>query len=94
MKLLTDQLADLLDQLNFPWVHVLGYSMGGRIALAFTIAHLQKVQSCIIESAQPGLPSEVERIKRCQADELLAEKIENEGMDAFIETQYVSIGIE
>ncbi len=63
---------------------VLGYSMGGRLALYFALAYPHLVRRLILESASPGLESEKERQIRCAADEALADKIEQDGLTAFI----------
>ena len=59
--------------------------MGGRIALAYTIKYPERVTSLILESASPGLKTEQERIERREADELLAKKINSEGIPSFVE---------
>ncbi|KAA0543156.1 2-succinyl-6-hydroxy-2,4-cyclohexadiene-1-carboxylate synthase [Bacillus sp. BGMRC 2118] len=75
----------LLEELNLTKVHLLGYSMGGRVALAFTCIYPEIVQSLVLESSSPGLQDEVDREKRFFADEKLAAKIEEEGLEAFID---------
>ncbi len=61
---------------------LLGYSMGGRIALYTAFSGF--FQSLILESASPGLEGEREREERCQADEVLADRIEREGIQNFV----------
>lgn len=78
-------LAGLLDQLALPTVNVLGYSMGGRAALHFAAAYPERVRALILESASPGLAAEAERQARSQADEALAERLERDGLEAFID---------
>jgi 2-succinyl-6-hydroxy-2,4-cyclohexadiene-1-carboxylate synthase len=65
-----------------PW---LGYSMGGRIALAGAVLRSERVASIVLESASPGLADARERAARRAQDELLAERIEREGVDAWVE---------
>lgn len=62
---------------------LLGYSMGGRIAL-YT-AFFASFRALILESASPGLATEIERQQRRASDEALAESIECEGIRAFVE---------
>lgn len=62
---------------------LLGYSMGGRIAL-FT-AFSGYFRALILESASPGLEDPAEREQRCTSDEALAASIEREGVPSFIE---------
>lgn len=73
-------LFQLLGWNNFTLV---GYSMGGRLALAY--ADKYGVDKLILESSSPGLANEVDRVKRKYADELLAERILNEGISAFVD---------
>ncbi|MBO1914528.1 alpha/beta fold hydrolase, partial [Microvirga sp. 3-52] len=62
-----------------------GYSMGGRIALSYTINHPKRVASLILESSTPGLETERERIERMNKDKILAQKICSEGILSFVE---------
>lgn len=62
---------------------LLGYSMGGRIALATALSGF--FRALILESASPGLATSAERVQRQHSDEQLAERIEREGIAAFIE---------
>lgn len=64
---------------------LLGYSMGGRIALSYALTYQQQVENLILESASPGLLQESERAVRKQADDTLADFIEQKGIDAFVE---------
>ena len=62
---------------------VLGYSMGGRIALYTTFSGF--FRALILESASPGLADPLERIQRRNSDEQLADRIERDGIEAFVE---------
>jgi 2-succinyl-6-hydroxy-2,4-cyclohexadiene-1-carboxylate synthase len=77
-------LHDLLEHLSISKVHLLGYSMGGRVALAFSILYPSKVASLILESSSPGLMHEEEKSTRIKADEALAAYITNNGITAFV----------
>ena len=57
-------LEELLVRLKLQRVHWLGYSMGGRIALAAAIALPERTASLTLESASPGLASAEERAAR------------------------------
>ncbi|WP_060788441.1 2-succinyl-6-hydroxy-2,4-cyclohexadiene-1-carboxylate synthase [Geobacillus zalihae] len=78
-------LAALLDEWGVEQVNVLGYSMGGRLALAFAVWHPHRVRRLVLESSSPGLKTEEERRARREADEALARKIETEGVRAFVD---------
>ena len=78
-------LAGVLDRLGVARAHVLGYSLGGRIALGFALARPERVGALVLESAAPGLVDPVERAARVAADEVLADAIERDGISAFVE---------
>ncbi len=61
---------------------LLGYSMGGRIALYSALSGY--FRALVLESASPGLRTEQERAERHTSDNALAERIEREGVEAFI----------
>lgn len=85
MERCVDDLGRLVELLGFTRVHWLGYSMGGRIALGAVIAMPQRTASVILESASPGLATSAERADRVRADEALAERIEREGIQRFVD---------
>lgn len=62
---------------------LVGYSMGGRIALYTALSGYFK--ALLLESASPGLPSEEEREQRRRSDEALANCIEDYGIEAFVD---------
>ncbi|WAH38793.1 2-succinyl-6-hydroxy-2,4-cyclohexadiene-1-carboxylate synthase [Alicyclobacillus dauci] len=81
---LRDVLA-ILDTLEVKQTHVLGYSMGGRIALAFALTYPERVHRLVLEGASPGLRTDDGRTSRRASDEQLAQFIETEGVQAFVE---------
>ncbi|MFN8503835.1 2-succinyl-6-hydroxy-2,4-cyclohexadiene-1-carboxylate synthase [Kouleothrix sp.] len=83
-RCVADLLA-LLDKLNIARATVLGYSMGGRVALQLAAAAPQRVEALVLESASPGLASADERAARAAADDALADTIEREGLAAFVD---------
>jgi 2-succinyl-6-hydroxy-2,4-cyclohexadiene-1-carboxylate synthase len=64
---------------------LVGYSMGGRLALHFAVAFPGRVRRLVLESASPGLATEEERVARCAADDALADRIVSEGIEWFVE---------
>ena len=78
-------LAALLDALGIARTACLGYSMGGRLALAFAHAHPERVGALVLESASPGLAGVDERDVRLTADQALAARIERDGVAAFVD---------
>ncbi|HEX5499272.1 MAG TPA: 2-succinyl-6-hydroxy-2,4-cyclohexadiene-1-carboxylate synthase, partial [Thermomicrobiales bacterium] len=84
MERATADLAGLLDQLRIEQASVLGYSMGGRLALGFAVLHPERVAALVLESATAGIANETERSARRASDERLAESIERDGVARFV----------
>lgn len=78
-------LAALLDELHIGRTRVLGYSMGGRLALSFAALKPDRVSGLILESSSPGLAEAEEREDRVLRDGQLAERIERDGIEAFVD---------
>ncbi|NOK58935.1 MAG: 2-succinyl-6-hydroxy-2,4-cyclohexadiene-1-carboxylate synthase [Chloroflexi bacterium AL-W] len=85
MECCVSDLLSLLDQLNLAQIDVLGYSMGGRVALQLAAVAPLRVRSLMLESTSPGLDSAAAREARIVADNALADQIESEGLAAFVE---------
>lgn len=64
-------------------ITLLGYSLGGRIALHWALANPQKVQQLILVGASPGLATEAERAERTFADQAVAAYLRTQGLAAF-----------
>jgi len=82
-----DALAVELRRTATPPCFLVGYSMGGRIALGLLLRHPDLFEKAIIVSASPGLGTEEERAARRQSDEGIARKIER-NFEGFIQTWY------
>jgi 2-succinyl-6-hydroxy-2,4-cyclohexadiene-1-carboxylate synthase len=83
MEFAARDLIALLDVLNIPSVQMLGYSMGGRLALFTALTYPARVKALILESASPGLTTTEQRAARVRNDEALAVRIEHEGIAWF-----------
>jgi 2-succinyl-6-hydroxy-2,4-cyclohexadiene-1-carboxylate synthase len=77
-------LLKLLDRLEIEQTDLLGYSMGGRLALTFAILYPERVRKLILESASPGLKTEEERMQRRMKDGELANFINDQGIESFV----------
>ena len=87
-RCVADVLA-VLDKLGIQQTAVLGYSMGGRVALHLAL-HLarhapERLWALVLESASPGLADASERETRCTSDAALADCIERDGIAAFVQ---------
>lgn len=78
MKDFCDDLIKLFDYLKIKSAHIVGYSMGGRIALSFYNYYPEAVASLVLESASPGLKTDDERQDRIKKDAKVAEKIKTD----------------
>ena len=85
---MAEQIADLealVDELKLTSFTLVGYSMGGRVALAYAHRYPERVSSLILESASPGIKAESERLERKEADKKLSERIIRDGISLFVE---------
>lgn len=80
-----EDLEALFEHMKLDSFYLVGYSMGGRISLAYTIKYPERVKALILESSSPGLSEERDREERIKADKLLANKIIDEGIASFVE---------
>lgn len=77
----------ILDQLGIKQANVIGYSMGGRVAVHMALNHPEKVGKLVLENANPGLKDIKKREERARIDVERAEKIRDD-LDGFIDTWY------
>lgn len=73
-----------LDTIGVSRFALVGYSMGGRLALQLALAHPGCVERLVLESAAPGLATARARARRRRADDALAAAIETAGIAAFV----------
>jgi 2-succinyl-6-hydroxy-2,4-cyclohexadiene-1-carboxylate synthase len=69
-------------------VTLVGYSMGGRLALHWALAHPERLERLILVSASPGLATETERQNRVLGDQALADFLHTKGLEAFYKYWY------
>ncbi|MBD1866513.1 2-succinyl-6-hydroxy-2,4-cyclohexadiene-1-carboxylate synthase [Cyanobacteria bacterium FACHB-471] len=69
-------LIQFLEALKIQSCSLVGYSMGGRLALYLTLYFPHKFLKTVLESASPGLKTSAEREQRIQQDLTLAKKLE------------------
>ncbi len=88
----SEGLINLLDELKIKQCFLVGYSMGGRLALYLTLHFPQYFYKVILESASPGLPTEEERLERVKRDGQIARKLtrstQTEKFNKFLDNWY------
>ena len=82
-----EDLVALLDVLDVSRAAVLGYSLGGRVALRLAL-HLsqqapERASALVLESTSPGIENDAERAARRTSDGQLADDIDRAGIEAF-----------
>jgi len=79
-----EDVLEVLDALQIERALMLGYSMGGRVALSVAAHAPHRLQALMLESASPGLATEAEREARRKSDFALADSLERGGLPAFV----------
>lgn len=87
-----DTLADgfmrWLDHLKLKAINLVGYSMGGRLALYTAIKFPARINALVLESANPGLAEPQTRRARAKLDDERAQTLRQAGMSAFVDRWY------
>lgn len=77
--------ADLLVA-TCPPMHLVGYSMGARLALHAALRAPERVRSLVLIGGTAGIDDAEERAARRDSDELLAQRLETDGLESFLES--------
>lgn len=85
IETVVDQLGECLDRHEIQEADWTGYSMGGRIALAAAVLTPKRIRRLVLESASPGLETAKECALRRSQDKALASRIEERGMEWFVD---------
>lgn len=81
-------IIELLEQLEIEQCFLVGYSMGGRLALYLAIHFPQYFPKVVLESASPGLATTIAREHRIERDLKLAAKLQSQEFSLFLEQWY------
>ncbi len=79
------QLLQVTDRYNLKNISLLGYSMGGRIALNFALRFPHLINNLILESTTAGIEDDNQRKEREKRDLELADFIEKNSIETFID---------
>ena len=83
-----DTLAALIEVMEFhdqQEFNVLGYSMGGRLALGLATKYPNRIKNTILIGATAGIADENQRTARRRSDDRLADEIVEKGIEWFVE---------
>ncbi|MEY4606185.1 MAG: hypothetical protein RLY45_945 [Actinomycetota bacterium] len=75
--------ADMLGAVGGTAVYV-GYSLGGRVCLHLALMYPHLVERLVLIGAHPGIDDDDERAARRTADDLLAQRLHDIGVPAFL----------
>jgi 2-succinyl-6-hydroxy-2,4-cyclohexadiene-1-carboxylate synthase len=81
-------LQALLLHLRLDGASLVGYSLGGRIALYAATKFPPQIKALVLESCQAGITGEQMRRDRAEADDRQARILLAEGMESFVEQWY------
>ena len=79
-----DSIAEAIDRAHGGPAHLIGYSMGARLALGVALRHPHLVTRLVLESGTAGVRGEQARAERLAQDQQLAALLDREGVPAFI----------
>ena len=85
MQATVSHMWDALDALGVERANLVGYSMGGRVALSAAVACPKRVAKVVCIGASPGIADPIERNNRRLADESLADSILSNGVEQFVD---------
>ena len=78
-------LVRILDQRGIEETDVLGYSMGGRLALGLAVRHPDRIRSTVLVGSTAGYPTDAERAARRRSDAALADDLLERGLEWFVD---------
>ncbi|HEX5141385.1 MAG TPA: 2-succinyl-6-hydroxy-2,4-cyclohexadiene-1-carboxylate synthase [Dehalococcoidia bacterium] len=78
-----EDLEAMLHHLHIDRFGLIGYSLGGRVALHLALEASDSMWAAVFESASPGIEDPVARKARVESDERLAQSIAADGIEAF-----------
>jgi len=85
---LSGLLVTLFDALMLNPVNLVGYSLGGRVALHLAVNNPERIGRVFLESASPGISHPTERKERLNRDIALADKLQTENFSQFLTEWY------
>jgi 2-succinyl-6-hydroxy-2,4-cyclohexadiene-1-carboxylate synthase len=87
-KTVADAIMRYLDKKGVAQAVLVGYSMGGRMALGMAHLHPGRVAGLVLTSVNPGLASDEARQQRLTADQQLAQRLKESDFGVFLADWY------
>jgi len=81
-------LLALLNTHGWEKIALVGYSLGGRVALAFALEHPETVLAAVFESVNPGIEDAEKRLARAKEDDRRAKIMRRYGLKNFLAEWY------
>ena len=78
------QLDQVLEQFRTYDVFLLGYSMGGRVALYYALYGNEALAGLLLESTSAGIQDEANKVERVRVDEARAKVLDIAGLEIFV----------
>lgn len=88
LKACIENLNTVICHFDVSRYRLLGYSMGGRVAMHYALEALNELSALVLVGASPGLSDAAERAARVREDEQLAQSIVERGVSAFLKDWY------
>lgn len=80
-----DTLEDWAQRVGIGEAHLLGYSMGGRLALGWALRHPGRWRSLVLEGASPGIAASAAQAERAALDDGRAARLSEAGLSDFLD---------
>ena len=88
MELFAISITRFCKNLGIGGASLVGYSMGGRLALYLSITLGKLWSAAVFESATPGIINEKLRVERQISDNKIAKSLENNNLESFLKDWY------
>lgn len=82
---IVNQLEEFISKIINDRIILIGYSIGGRAALSYSVKYPEMIEGLILESTTAGIKDENERRERLKKDQEIAVYIDKHSIDEFIE---------
>lgn len=79
-----DDLEKIFQKLKLSKINLVGYSMGGRLAIAYALKYSRRISHLFLESTTAGIQMSEQRSLRIKHDNQLADQVIAKGMDQFV----------